>query len=112
MESKTVGRNIERILIDHKTDRVTLAKYLKVSPQTVGYWIRGEKVPRLKYVDKMCGLFGCDRTDIFGSVDPNVDDAITELTPDERELIRAYRASAEPYREAIRNMIIQKTTKK
>lgn len=45
--------------------QLELADLLSCSNTTVSMWIRGNSVPRLDKLDKMCEIFGCTRQDLI-----------------------------------------------
>ena len=48
-----------------------LAKRMGVSEASVSNWTKGTKVPRADKVDKLCDIFGCNRSDLLEeSTDP------------------------------------------
>lgn len=52
-----------------------LARRLNVSSASVNNWVKGIKSPRMKYVDMMCSIFSCNRSDLIE------DKPISEPTP-------------------------------
>lgn len=57
--------------------RKDLAKKMEVSEASVCNWLKGIKVPRADKVDKMCSIFGCNRSDLV-SEDVTAYSAITQ----------------------------------
>lgn len=57
--------NLMRYLETRNMSQNELAKYLDVSPTSVNNWCRGLKSPRMDKVDKMCELFGINRSDLM-----------------------------------------------
>ena len=59
------ARNLRNYLdLNHMT-QVELAKRLNVGTTSVYNWCSGIKIPRMDKVDKMCQIFGCNRSDLI-----------------------------------------------
>jgi len=67
-----------------------LAKKLKVSVTSVGYWCNGVKIPRMDKVDAMCRIFGCSRTDLMDEKNEDSTSSLRRLSADESALLSDY----------------------
>ena len=91
--------NLNKLLADHDLSQAALAERLGVSAQSVSNWCNGKKAPRMDKVDRICQLYGLRREDlttdhsIHREEPPTVDGE--ELTPDEIQLIKRFRASSD-----------------
>ena len=45
--------------------QVELAERLSVTPAAVNKWTKGQNIPRMNKVDKLCFIFGCQRSDLL-----------------------------------------------
>ena len=45
--------------------QVELAERLSVTPAAVNKWTKGQNIPRMNKVDKLCSVFGCQRSDLL-----------------------------------------------
>ena len=45
--------------------QVELAERLSVTPAAVNKWTKGQNIPRMNKVDKLCSIFGCQRSDLL-----------------------------------------------
>lgn len=57
--------NLRKRLAMANMTQADLAARLKVSPQAVSNWVRGNKSPRMDKIDAMCKIFGCLRSDLM-----------------------------------------------
>lgn len=73
-----------------------LAKRMEISEASVSNWVKGIKVPRADKVDKLCVLFGCNRSDLVE--DPS-------LKTLEQELISNYKKLPPEEQETVRSLI-------
>jgi transcriptional regulator with XRE-family HTH domain len=54
----TFGSKLGHLMLDAGLNRVSLAKKLNVSKQTVGRWCNGESSPDIAQVKRMAAIFG------------------------------------------------------
>lgn len=70
--SNAIAENITYYLNYYKMSRSELARRLNVSPQAVGYWCTGKKIPRMPQIDKMCEIFNVTRSQLVSKKVPSV----------------------------------------
>lgn len=63
--AKTIGWNINALLLRVDKTQIDLAEYLGVSKSTVSMWVNGVRVPRMARIDAMARFFGVNRSDIM-----------------------------------------------
>lgn len=61
----TIGKNIQTYLKTYNMSRIDFARRLEVTPTAIGCWIKGTRVPRASYINKMCEIFNCSFSDIM-----------------------------------------------
>ena len=59
------ARNLRYQLDKSGMTQVELVKRLNVGTTSVYNWCSGIKIPRMDKVDKMCHIFGCNRSDLI-----------------------------------------------
>lgn len=59
------AKNLRNYLDACHMTQVELAKKLNVGTTSVYNWCNGVKIPRMDKVDKMCRIFGCNRSDLI-----------------------------------------------
>lgn len=59
------ARNLRHYLEVFRMTQVELAQKLNVGTTSVYNWCNGIKTPRMDKVDKMCEIFGCNRSDLI-----------------------------------------------
>lgn len=64
-----LSRNIKQYMELYHYNMSDMARLLGVSPSAVRFWVTGDKVPRMKYIDEMCKIFHCNQGDLV-SEDP------------------------------------------
>lgn len=84
----TIGGNIRRLRNRADITQEQLGEIAGVSSMAVSQWENGRAVPRMGAVERMAAYFGVRKSEII----EDTDELDTELAPDERELIHAYRA--------------------
>ena len=67
------ARNLKKQMEKNDITKLELAQKLGVSAASVTHWTAGEKTPRMDKVDKMCIIFGCNRSDLI------TDSTVTEF---------------------------------
>lgn len=63
--AKTIGWNINALLLRADKTQIDLAEYLGVSKSTISMWVNGVRVPRMARIDAMARYFGVNRSDIM-----------------------------------------------
>lgn len=63
--NENISRNISNYMDSIGIDAAELAKRLGCAPSTVYMWIQGNATPRMDKIDKMCEIFGCERSDLI-----------------------------------------------
>lgn len=79
------AKNLRRYLDSCNISQVELSKKLNVGTTSVYNWCAGLKMPRMDKVDKMCQIFGCNRSDLI--TDSDTDPIVTQKA---LELYRQY----------------------
>ena len=57
--------NMLRQMEKNDITKLELSQKMGVSPAAVTQWTSGSKVPRMNKVDKLCAIFGCNRSDLI-----------------------------------------------
>lgn len=78
-----------------------LAARLSVSYQAVGHYEREFRSPDIETIHKLCQIFGCTADYLLGRSEVRS----FELSPEEAELLRGYRALSPEGREFIRHTL-------
>ena len=99
----TFSRRLRFYISERNATQEQVADAVGVSPATVSYWCKGERVPRMDKIDALCRFFGCTRDDLLTNNPPRPVD--TDLSIDERVLIDWYRNAPEHDRDFIRRMM-------
>lgn len=96
---KLFSRNLNRFLSANGMTQLELSRRMSVSTATVSEWCTGKKIPRMDKVDKLCEIFGINRSNLIEDT-PNqniVPISIQELArelygnPPEQNLLKKYR---------------------
>jgi len=87
---KIISKNLKRIAYEHQKTQADIARDLKLKQATISSWMNGTRVPRMDKIDLLCHYFNCRRVDIMEKYQS---DAENYFTPDEKQLIVAYRKS-------------------
>lgn len=66
--NKIVSKHIRLYLEMSGMTQVELAKRLGVGATSVYNWVHGVKAPRMKYIDAMCKIFNCKRSDFITDI--------------------------------------------
>lgn len=69
--NQVFAKNLNRLLSNHQMSQIDLANKLGVSPASVSHWCNGVKSPRMPKIDKICALFGVNRSDLMEEHDPD-----------------------------------------
>lgn len=62
----TIGKNIARLLDQHKMQQKDLALILSVDESSVGKWILGRNMPRMGRIQEIADYFGINKSEILG----------------------------------------------
>ena len=62
---KRLASNIVAYCRAREITQAELGKRMGVSNQAVSCWVRGEKLPRLKRLNQLCGIFDCTLGDLI-----------------------------------------------
>ena len=63
--NKLFGSNLSKLLESKDISQNEFARMMDVTSATVSNWCRGLKTPRMDKIDKMCGLFHIERSDLI-----------------------------------------------
>lgn len=63
--NQNIATNLRRLLAERDKNQSDLANYLGVSQATVSFWCKGQKVPRMDKLDRICSFLGCTRSDLM-----------------------------------------------
>ena len=66
MADKILGGNIKRFRKLNSMKQSDLAKLLDVSDQTISSWEINRTEPSIGYIERMCTIFHCRKTDLLG----------------------------------------------
>lgn len=73
-ESKMrIARNIRTLLAEYNMSQLELAEKLDVSTSTVSDWCKGNKMPRVDKLAKLCDIFGIRVEDIYTTLHRSTD---------------------------------------
>lgn len=59
------AKNLIRYMEIRNLNSSDLARSLKVSKQSVSFWINAEKMPRMDKIEKLCQILGCNKSDLL-----------------------------------------------
>lgn len=59
------SENLKRCMQYYQIRNVDLSNRLNVSVQTVSAWTNGNKMPRMKMLDKICEVLHCNRSELL-----------------------------------------------
>ena len=65
-DNRVLGKNMLAYLDQCRISRIELARRLEVTPTAVSDWVNGHRMPRMKYIDRMCEIFRCSVNDLLG----------------------------------------------
>jgi transcriptional regulator with XRE-family HTH domain len=63
--NKIVAANLRRIMYEKGVTQTDMAKALGFTKQSVSHWMRGDHLPRMDKIDKICNFLGCRRSDLL-----------------------------------------------
>lgn len=83
-----------------------VASAIGVSGATVSFWCKGQRIPRMDKIDKLCHLFGCSRDDLLTDTPKPKETKLTlDMTTEDAILIEWYHQTGEHNRDLIRRMM-------
>ena len=86
----TVGENIKRLRENQGLKQSELARLIGVSRATMSQYEADIICPRMGNVERLAAALGCLKSDIVEDVSYTIT-TLDNLSPDERELLTAYR---------------------
>lgn len=84
------SKNLNTYLNLYSISQAELARRLDVSSQSITNWANGIKQPRMKYIDKMCKIFSCNRSDLMEDKSTEPEPSTPTLRQDEEQLLDTY----------------------
>jgi transcriptional regulator with XRE-family HTH domain len=95
MENKILGGNIKKFRKLKSMTQSDLAKLLSVSDKTISSWEINRTEPSIGYIEKMCTIFQCKKTDLLGKDFGWEHDACNseEQTNDEKNKINTFESA-------------------
>lgn len=57
--------NLNRLIKEKNVTQRDVANFVGVSYPTVNHWVKGNKIPRMDKIDKLCSFFLCTRSDLL-----------------------------------------------
>ena len=107
--AKIISQNLKRIAYDHGKTLTDISHDLKISKSTLSCWMNGLRIPRMSNIDQLCHYFKVNRTDIMDPHEINessdLDKSSISFTPEERDLILAYRRADNGRKESVRVLL-------
>lgn len=61
----TIAKNLNKYLELNQMSQADLARIMNVSTATTSNWCKGIKLPRMDKIDKICSIFGINRSDLM-----------------------------------------------
>lgn len=82
-----IGESVKKFRLAHNMEQQELADRLNVSNKTISSWECGRTEPKMGFVEEMCNIFNCTKSDFLDGVliSPH------NIDSEEMELIRIYR---------------------
>ena len=62
---ETLVKNLKTYMEKYDINQTELGEKMGVKPQTISKWCRGESFPNLSYLNKLCVIFHCTRSDLM-----------------------------------------------
>lgn len=107
--AKIISQNLKRIAYDHGKTLTDISHDLKISKSTLSCWMNGLRIPRMSNIDQLCHYFKVNRTDIMDPHEINessdLDKSSISFTPEERDLVLAYRRADNGRKESVRVLL-------
>lgn len=107
--AKIISQNLKRIAYDHGKTLTDISHDLKISKSTLSCWMNGLRIPRMSNIDQLCHYFKVNRTDIMDPHEINessdLDKSSISFTPEERDLVLAYRRADDATKQIIRKIL-------
>lgn len=94
--------NLNRLISERNVTQREVAKFVGVSYPTMNHWVKGNKVPRMDKIDKLCAFFLCKRSDLMEKHESEPSESIEDYTPEEKAILAAYRAAPSNAKQVVR----------
>ena len=94
--------NLNRLIDEHNVTQREVADFVGVSYPTMNHWVKGNKVPRMDKIDKLCAFFLCKRCDLMEKHEPEPSEDIEDYSPEEKDILAAYRAAPSNAKQIVR----------
>lgn len=98
---ETVAQNLRRVCKLKGIKSKDIAAHMGVSESAVSHWFKGDNSLDVDNLYKLCQFIGVSLDQVFG-VDPFY---VTVLTPEENDLLIAYRKAGSETKENIRSIL-------
>ena len=95
---------IKQLLSQRHGAQADLAESLGVSRQTISNWVHGRAKSYNDYLAQIAAFFGISVSELMPPVDPQ-GSQVVELSPDELELLSAYRNANSTLKKAAINVL-------
>lgn len=81
--AKKFGENLSDILYEKRINQAKISRELNIPKGTVYNWVKGMRIPRPIYMDKLCRYLQCTREDLLnGSVGLEETTSVTAIPTD------------------------------
>ncbi len=94
--------NLNRLINEHNVTQREVADFVGVSYPTMNHWVKGNKVPRMDKIDKLCAFFLCKRSDLMEKHGPEPSGFVEDYTPEEKGIVAAYRVAPSNAKQVVR----------
>ena len=101
------AKNLNHYLKLNGLSQADLARYMKVSTATATKWCNAQSIPRIDKIQSLCNWFVIEKSDLL---EEHKTIAKREYTPNEIELIEAYRNAEMGIRNSVRILLGLKST--
>ena len=98
--AKIISKNLRRIASDANKSQAEISRDLHISKATLSSWMNGARVPRIDKIDMLAAYLNVTRTDIMEEKKVEF-----ELSPQDKEIIIAFRRSDDLTQEMIRRLL-------
>ena len=62
----TIGKNLERMMMQRRLTERQLAKMVDVYPSSISQWLKGIREPQAYSIVKLCKALDCSADDLLG----------------------------------------------
>ena len=99
--------NLNRLIRERNVSQREIADYVGVSYPTLNHWVKGNKIPRMDKIDKLCSFFLCRRSDLIEEPKKENDILYSNfpLSMHEKFIIKAYRKASDDDKRVINIML-------